>query len=339
MDKETEYAHHSEMLRLALPLMARHRVPPTPSNYTVWYNYVSGNSQELRQRIEEIVAEGSGFNAAINQELYEEFGSDYDVERIETIRGDLHHLMQDVSTTLSDADQQTDEFGDNLSRFSSTISSDLALHDIQKLLEALVSETRHMHEITQMLQEHILAKTQEISNLQKELDQERTRSRTDMMTKLANRTAFYEALTQGIERQGDKRGGLCLMMLDIDHFKRINDNHGHLVGDRVIKFVAQTIRKSIKGRDVAARYGGEEFTLLMENTPKAGAKHVGHQIMAEISGAKLLRADTKQPIGMVTVSIGLAVYRNGEEMLAFIDRADQALYQAKQRGRNRLCTD
>jgi diguanylate cyclase len=125
-------------------------------------------------------------------------------------------------------------------------------------------------------------------------------------------------------------------MLDIDHFKAVNDTHGHLIGDRVIRFVAQVMQKNTKGQDTAARYGGEEFTLLLPGTPSAGAKSVAETIRAAVSKAQLVRADNKKPLGQITISAGVATFRKGEDIMEFINRADQALYRAKKEGRNRV---
>jgi diguanylate cyclase len=340
MAAENTYDHHAELLRQALPLMARHRIPATPDNYTVWFQYVAGDNAQLRLEIDQIIANKTDFSPQLNRELFKKYGADCNLDRIEDIRGNLQVIMEDVNSTLITADRQTDDFGGNLNQFNTSIQGSLGLSDVQQLLGSLIVETGRMQEITKVLQQHILAKTQEVEALQRELNQERARARTDLMTNLSNRSAFLEALQLALQKDDvARRGRLCLLMMDIDHFKQVNDTHGHLVGDRVIKFVAETIRKCTKGRDLAARYGGEEFALLMEDTPKEGAKRVGQQILFEISSAKLLRADTKQPLGPVTISIGLAVCKAGEDMLQFLERADQALYQAKRRGRNRLYTD
>ncbi|MEO5342342.1 MAG: GGDEF domain-containing protein [Gammaproteobacteria bacterium SHHR-1] len=340
MAQDNNYDRNAELLRQALPLMSKYRIPATPDNYGVWYQYVAGDNAQLRMEIDDLIGREAEFTAQINRELFKKYGADCNIDRIEGIRGNLQVLMEDVNSTLVTADRETDDFGGNLNQFSHSIQGNLGLSDVQQLLGSLIVETGRMQEITKVLQQHIMAKTQEVENLQKELNQERTRARTDLMTNLFNRSAFLEALQDSL-RQDDviRRGRLCLLMLDIDHFKAVNDTHGHLVGDRVIKFVAETIRKCIKGRDIAARYGGEEFAVLLDDTPKEGARRVGQQILFEISSAKLLRADTKQPLGPITISIGLAVYKPGEELLDFLERADQALYQAKRRGRNRLFAD
>jgi diguanylate cyclase len=129
---------------------------------------------------------------------------------------------------------------------------------------------------------------------------------------------------------------MCLMMLDIDRFKEINDRHGHLIGDKVIKYVATTLKRLVRGGDFVARYGGEEFGIILDDTPEKGAIIVAENVRATIEQAMLKRTDTGDPIGTVTVSIGISRYGKGDTGESLLDRADRALYHAKQEGRNRV---
>lgn len=339
MNEDHSPEQNAEFLRMALPLMSKYRIPASPENYAIWYQYVLGENPMLKSRIKELIEDGVEFTDEINHELFDHFGSKCNIKKIENIRGNLQNIMRDINGTLATADDSTERFGGNLQSFSASIGITTPLQDLQNLLGNLLEDTQHMQEVTRSLQKHIITKTREVETLQAELEQERIRSKSDPMTGLLNRSAFFETVAECIQDPDCSPGSLCLLMMDIDHFKAFNDSHGHLVGDRVLKFVAETIHKSVKGRDCAARYGGEEFALLLPSTPMDGAKKLARQLLSDIAGAKLMRADTKQPLEQVTISIGLAVYKTGEEMTEFIHRADQALYQAKNKGRNRLCTE
>ena len=125
---------------------------------------------------------------------------------------------------------------------------------------------------------------------------------------------------------------LSVILLDIDHFKKINDHYGHLHGDQVLAKVAQCAKETIRDSDIIFRYGGEEFLILLTNTSLDGACLLGERIRNEIM--KLQMADL--PSAKVTVSLGVATLHSGDEQQNFIDRADKALYQAKEKGRNRV---
>jgi diguanylate cyclase len=339
MNPDQSHFQHAEFLRLALPLMTRYQIPVTPDNYAVWYQYVLGENPALKHRIQELIDSGMSFTQELNQELFQRYASQCNVEKIDTIRSNLHGIIIDVNSTLTTAGNHTSRFDSSLNHFNQSLGNPNQLGDIKSLLTALLDETRQMQKRTTELQQHIESKSQEVEALQVELERERVRAKTDPMTGLVNRSALFDALARGVDESETRRGRLCLLMVDIDHFKRINDTHGHLVGDRVIKFVAESIRKAVKGKDTAARFGGEEFVLLLPDTPFEGALQLGRQLLDTIAGAKLMRADTKQPLGQITISLGLAVYKAGEEITDFIGRADKALYLAKNKGRNRICTE
>ncbi len=125
-------------------------------------------------------------------------------------------------------------------------------------------------------------------------------------------------------------------MVDIDFFKRVNDTYGHVVGDHVIRFIGASLNKQTKGKDTAARFGGEEFAVLLPETTMDGAHSVAENIRKSIEKAKLVNKANDQPIGQVTVSIGVARYRTNESIESFVSRADEALYKSKQEGRNRV---
>ena len=132
---------------------------------------------------------------------------------------------------------------------------------------------------------------------------------------------------------------LCLLIIDIDHFKKFNDVHGHIVGDEVLRFVAKNIQKLIRGNDYVSRFGGEEFTVILPKTPLLGAMTVAENIRTSFAKLKLERKGKSVQLGTITVSIGVAQYRPGESIETLIKRADQALYFAKNAGRNRVATE
>ena len=174
----------------------------------------------------------------------------------------------------------------------------------------------------------------QVNALSEELDRLRRESATDALTRVMNRRAFERALAQAIEQA---RGSpLCLVMVDIDHFKRVNDTFGHVVGDKVLRVIAELLGKGVKGRDTVARYGGEEFVLVLPDTPLEGARAVAEAVRRTIERSRLKRTDTGEPIGVVTVSLGVGRYRDGESAEEFVHRCDVALYQAKRSGRNRV---
>ena len=175
-----------------------------------------------------------------------------------------------------------------------------------------------------------------MDKLRKELDQVRKQASTDALTGLYNRTTFFDSLEAVDAESNPLSNPYSVAMIDIDHFKRVNDTFGHLVGDKVIRFVADSLRQSIKGRDCAARYGGEEYALLLPETSLENAVILCNKIREHIAKTNLVRSGTKESLGQITISVGIAQKRSGEGRMDLLARADKALYLSKERGRNKV---
>jgi diguanylate cyclase len=139
-----------------------------------------------------------------------------------------------------------------------------------------------------------------------------------------------------IEIAPHRNSPLSLIMADIDHFKKINDNFGHLIGDEILRLVASTISQNVKGRDIVARYGGEEFAVILPDTTLDNALIIALQIKQKLETQKWILRQRKEAIGNITASFGVAQYLQGEKKAKFLQRADEMLYEAKNAGRNRV---
>jgi diguanylate cyclase (GGDEF)-like protein/PAS domain S-box-containing protein len=167
-----------------------------------------------------------------------------------------------------------------------------------------------------------------VKDLTEELDQLK-QANTDNLTKLANRRAINEALNKAVQRAKRQASELYLAFIDIDHFKNLNDKFGHTFGDKVLVDVANYLSESVRETDFIGRWGGEEFLLLLEDSSASGALEICEKIRQHIERESILKACP------FTVSIGLSRYRPNEDLKAFFDRSDSALYSSKESGRNR----
>jgi diguanylate cyclase (GGDEF)-like protein len=186
----------------------------------------------------------------------------------------------------------------------------------------------------------VVAITRDVTQ-QKDLEGKlETLATEDGLTGLANRRCFDDRLLQEWGRAYRERTCLSLLMIDVDQFKKFNDEYGHPAGDECLRAVARILAAEAKRTtDLAARYGGEEFAMLLPNTDAAGCARIGQRILREIRGAGIAHK-LNFPSGLVTVSIGAAVCRPGVERSAghasLVEAADRALYEAKDNGRDRL---
>lgn len=158
---------------------------------------------------------------------------------------------------------------------------------------------------------------------------------TDTLTGLPNRRQFDSLMRSHFELAKRSGQSLAMIMLDLDHFKRVNDSFGHPEGDRMLQGVATALQGNVRTGDVVARWGGEEFSVLAPNTDAAGAVALAERLREAVE-----RMDPAQGLPQITVSAGVAVLRSGEAVEDIVNRVDRALYQAKNEGRNRvICLD
>ena len=181
------------------------------------------------------------------------------------------------------------------------------------------------------LGEQLLALRQEL--VKRNAEYERIAS-YDTLTGLLNRRAILEKTSEWLQHVRRYKGRLSLAMLDIDHFKRVNDRYGHVVGDRVLADVSSIMQRSVRKTDFVGRYGGEEFLFILPRTDAAGAAVMAERVRSSLEGVPM--HDARGNAFRVTASLGIAEYVDTDDEDALISRADAALYRAKEAGRNRV---
>lgn len=317
--------------------MVKNGVAVNPQNYTVWYEYVAGTNEKLKQDVDiQLQKEQCVGNEATRQLYQKHFDCSQPEQRLEPIQTAMREMASMLLGYAVEMDGQANKYSEALTHHSIELQGDLAVIDIKRIIKQLVDHTETLHNTQSSLRHRLNESTTELEKLRRELESARREAATDPLTGLLNRKGLERAIEHAIAEHQSKAPPVCLLMVDIDHFKKINDRYGHLLGDKVLRLVATTLRQSIKGRDTAARYGGEEFSVLLPDTPLQGAKTLAEQIRIAIATGRILRMDNRQPIGQITVSIGLSTHHPGETPAQLLHRADEALYQSKNAGRNRV---
>ena len=176
----------------------------------------------------------------------------------------------------------------------------------------------------------------EVESLRKELQQVKEESLTDPLTGLSNRRAFDAEIEHHMVLAQEQKIPLSIMLIDIDHFKIFNDTYGHLVGDKVLRFLSATLKHCLKEKGIASRFGGEEFAVILPQTRLSDADAIAEQIRQSIASIELKDRVNSENYGNVTVSIGIAQCDMNERSDQLIQRVDEALYRAKGQGRNRV---
>ncbi|MDA0341690.1 MAG: GGDEF domain-containing protein, partial [Proteobacteria bacterium] len=159
------------------------------------------------------------------------------------------------------------------------------------------------------------------------------------LTGIANRKHFDRALNEMSSAANENGQPMCMLMVDIDFFKKFNDNYGHQTGDQVLRLVAKTLEVCVRQEDLAARYGGEEFSVILPNASLAVAREIGERIRVQVGAKKIMKRSTSEDLGSITLSVGVSLLRPGEPVGDLMKRADEALYLAKGSGRDQVMTE
>lgn len=207
------------------------------------------------------------------------------------------------------------------------------MHEIETILGEQSSLTQMMHDTQSFLQ--LIGGN--IRKLSEELDQVRVLSLTDELTQLPNRRAFLRRIKDEMDRAQRDKTFLTVAVIDLDHFKNINDKYGHAVGDEMLRVYSRDILSMFRRYDMVARYGGEEFAVLLPNTDKEGAERAFNKVHSKAVETFIIK--NNEAMNVPTFSAGLAIFSPGEELESLMERADNALYKAKQNGRNRIVFD
>ncbi|MDD2107259.1 MULTISPECIES: diguanylate cyclase [Pseudomonas] len=269
-------------------------------------------------------------------------------ERLEGFQSHLHEASAghaDNSSAARELDTQLREHVDGLqSSVQGAADVDSLKHILENRLEGLlVTMDEHKHERDRREQElagRLQGLSERVANMEHEalgyrehLEEQRQKALLDPLTGLPNRAAWSERVEREMLEWQAHGGHLAMAILDLDHFKRINDSYGHLAGDKVLKIVADQLRKRLRSGDFIARFGGEEFVLLLPQTSPAAAAQIAEVLRATVEACPF---HFKGERVVITTSIGLGAFRSGERGDQVLKRADAALYRAKESGRNRV---
>jgi len=311
--------------------------PATPRNYEVWYTYATGYNPSLNQTINETLARNGTLTDADLEQVYATFISSTRLtDKIDSVGSRVMDEINQVMAMMDAAVGSANSYTENLTTVSDKLGTARDREGLRAIVESLVTTATEMKENNHALEARLNASREEINQLQENLALVRNESLTDPLTGLANRKQFDQQLAEMIADAAERSEPLSLAMADIDHFKSFNDTWGHLTGDQVLRLVAMSLKQNVKGQDIAARYGGEEFAVILPNTVLRSALTVADHVRRAVMSKELMKRSTGQNLGRVTISLGVASARKGDNAQSLIARADACLYAAKRNGRNRV---
>ena len=310
-------------------------IPLTPENYKLWFIYFAGGDKDLTAHLDEILASGKSFDQEMNARLYEKyFGEEKGKKLMEEIQSESRKILKNMLQEILTTNNFTSAYSDKLQEYSLKLEAAEGPSHIKEIVGNIVKDTHAMAASSARLEKNLEEATRHTEKLKQRLEKTEKETLIDALTGLHNRKAFDRKLNDLYAEYIETGTAFSIVMLDIDFFKKFNDNYGHKIGDGVLEKVGITLYECLKGRDFPVRYGGEEFIVLLPNTILDNACIVAEQIRQQISEKRIKLVKTGEDLGNITVSLGVSEITAGDSTDTVVERADKALYLAKDSGRN-----
>ncbi|RJG50627.1 GGDEF domain-containing protein [Motilimonas pumila] len=331
-----EFQQASDNLRKAVPLMIKNQVPTTPTNYALWYTYVDNVIPEMNKELDQVIADYGLCPPASLENLYRNFVASKTETDVRQLRGSLELLLNEAAHSMSDTLADSSAFQDKIEKCFDGLSrvedEGLSFEEVMELVRTVVSESKEIRHSTRFLNNQLTSASNEIERLKDQLAQVQEDALHDQLSGLFNRRAFDNDLSVLC----DGNAKMSLILVDIDHFKKFNDEYGHLFGDVVIKAVAKRLQLSCRDGTTAYRFGGEEFALVVPNKKLSVARQLAESMRRAIEKVSVKDKRSNRQVDAITASFGVAEYQVGESASSLVDRVDKQLYEAKRLGRNRV---
>lgn len=305
-------------------------------NYELWYAHAEGKNPALSAAIQRTLDPSGLMSQETADKLYKDHIQHAHLSR------DVLALITRLEAEVAAIYEVIEESGENAAGNGAALSeiSDQLSQTAQDypavgiLLENVITVAKTMRDQNQALEARLSDAADEISVLQRNVENIQVEAMKDSLTGVANRAMFDKSLNEQIKRARQEQKPLSLMMADIDNFKRFNDTWGHQTGDQVLRLVAQVMNSNVKGQDILARYGGEEFAIILPETGVDHAHKLADRIRETVESRHLRKRRTNEDLGVITMSIGISTLHDQDDMETLIERADECLYAAKKAGRN-----
>lgn len=309
-------------------------VTPNPIHYSLIYEVFNQIDPYLADKVQHAI-DTKTYDNNTAEDIFVEMVSHFLHEPLPTeeVRDLLNGLLEQIEYWINGASTKQATLNNEINFIN---EQELSPEVRRRLNDSILPTLKGFMEDTDVLHQQILYSSNEIKQLKNDLEQAQAIAKTDDLTKIPNRRGFNEIILQVAKVAQAEQSSFALILLDIDFFKTINDDFGHLIGDSVLRFLAQQLDSETKGKDRVARFGGEEFVVILPNTSYDDAIHVANDLRKKIAGNNLKVKSHDKPLRL-TISAGVTTYQMGEDVDKLIDRADKSLYQAKNTGRNKVC--
>ena len=322
----------SRYVRQAIPLMVKNNIPPNPCNFALWYAYVSNRDFDLKVELEDKLEKEGTFSKETTNTLFRKHVIKDEIEHSQNLQDSLGDVVKDLLGDVANTASGADAYCHDLEESLETLINDKDPEHIKDVVQKLITVTKDNSQVMNSFQDQLKSAELEINTLKLQLEQKEKDAYLDALTKIGNRRAFDQKIFELCE---SKQGKTTLVLVDLDHFKQLNDNYGHLLGDKVLQGVAEVLKKACPENTMPARYGGEEFAILVEDGIEAGYA-LAEKIRKLLKVLSLRNKSSDEVIDNITASFGVAELQSEEHPEELIERTDKALYFAKENGRDQV---
>ena len=295
---------------------------------------LSDKFKELSNQLVKVLVDKVDSPPALGPELEQVF-DELIVQKyfIDKERETAKEVFVAFTKTIYEMSQSSEKFDKTLNEQIDVIKAAENMSDILSAKDVVLGQAKKIQSQTDAMREELEESKRTTSKLTQLLEQVESKAMIDPLTQVFNRGTYNMEIAQMIKEFKRYKNPAALIIIDIDHFKIFNDDYGHKVGDAVLALVASVIKGAVRDTDMVFRYGGEEFVVLLDNLDLKNALTVAEKVRAQIESHHLTN---KANVLNITVSIGLSCFKEGDIESSIFERADKALYQGKQNGRNRV---
>lgn len=302
-----------------------------PINYTVWYEYISGKNEKLKNAVEQKMVADAHFDDYVMHELYQRY--------LLPEQQQQEQLLQDVSGMVTRLSGYTDLAAEATENFIEQLDHTVFKleQDAQPMPAALVElkqATLHYRKQQLQLNQQLVAANQQSHQLRAELETLKIRRLQDPLTGLYNRVAMQNQVELWLSEQPQRQ--IAAISVDLDHFQHFNQEYGQTIGDIILAKVAKKIGSYVQESGLPVRAGGEEFLLLLPDVDLKTAVAIAEQIRQGVEKLRFVSAKDKKNLPKITISLGVSLYQATENWQLFLKRTTSVLQLAKQLGRNQV---
>ncbi len=335
-NKEESTTYSMNILKQVIPLMNKYNIPITPTNYAVWYTYIENSNSKLTSEIDSLINDKGICTPKICEHLHTKYLASKVEQETITLRRSLEKMLIEVLSSFDDTIKDASSFNvmldKNFDKLNKVETEGFTIEETIGLVRSIVKSSQEIKKTTNLFESELQNAQSEIANLKSKLDELNNVATHDTLTELFNRHAFNEDL----KHQINLNQKFALVILDLDHFKGINDKYGHVVGDAVLKGVSKILQQRINPIGQVYRYGGEELALILPNKTLGVACKISELCRTQIEKLKIKASKSQTYVDNITASFGVAIFENETTIEEMIEKADKFLYQAKKLGRNRV---